>query len=74
MLVKWNWFGKQKIEAIIVISKFERLDEYFSLQRNGSGEMAKFGDINAYVDHEVVHHFKKSDTVISTNNYHRRLD
>ena len=35
--------------------------------------MVKFGNINANIDHEVVPPFPKSDTVISTNLYHRRL-
>mgnify|MGYP006956718679 FL=1 len=35
--------------------------------------MVKFGNINANIDHEVVPPYLKSDTVISTNLYHRRL-
>ena len=31
MLVKWCQFRKQQIEAIIVICKFERLNEYFAI-------------------------------------------
>lgn len=38
---------------------FERLNEYFALRRNGRGEMVKFGNINAYVNHEVVPPFHK---------------
>ena len=37
--------------------------------------MVKYGNINAYVNHhEVVPPFLKSDTVISTSDYHCRLD
>lgn len=36
--------------------------------------MVEFGNINAYINHEVVAPFLKSDTVISTSDYHRRLD
>ena len=36
--------------------------------------MVEFGNINAYENHEVVPPFLKSDTVISTSDYHRRLD
>ena len=32
-----------------------------------------FGNINAKIDYEVIPFFLKSDTVISTNLYHRRL-
>ena len=36
-------------------------------------QMAKFGNINANINHEVVPPFLKSDTAISTNLYHRRI-
>ena len=36
--------------------------------------MVKFGNINAYVNQEVMFSLLKSDTVISTSDYHRRLD
>gem|GEM_PF-5167084 len=36
--------------------------------------MIKFGNINAYVNHEVLLPFVRSDTVISVNGYHRILD
>ena len=42
---------KQQIEAIIVICEFERLNEYFGVGRNRSGEMVKLGIINADVNH-----------------------
>lgn len=42
-----------------VICKFERLNEYFALHRNGSGEMVEFGNVNTYVNHEVVPTFHK---------------
>ena len=45
VLVKWCQIRKQQIEAIIVICKFERLDEYIALRRNRSGEMVEFGNI-----------------------------
>lgn len=32
------------------------------------------GNVNAYINHEVVPPFLKSDTVISTSDYHSRLD
>ena len=32
-LLKGTEFGKQQMEAIIVICKFERLDEYFTVRR-----------------------------------------
>lgn len=37
-------------------------------------EMFEFGNNNAYVNHEDVSLFPKSDTVIFTSNYHCRLD
>ena len=36
--------------------------------------MVEFGNINAYINYEVVPPFLKPDTVISTNDYPRRLD
>ena len=63
------------MEAISVICEFERFNNYFTVGRNRSGEMIKLGNINAYVSfHEVVPPFLKSDTVMSTSDYHRRLD
>ena len=45
---------------ISVICEFERLNDYFTVGRNRSGEMIKFGNINAYVNfHEVVPPFPK---------------
>ena len=51
--------GIEVIEAIIVICEFERLNEYLAVGRNRSGEMVKFGNINADVNHEVVPPFHK---------------
>ena len=34
----------------------------------------KFGNVNANVDHEVYTYLSSIDTVISTSDYHRRLD
>lgn len=52
--------GDQQLEAISVICEFERLNDYFTVGRNRSGEMIKFGNINAYVNfHEVVPPFPK---------------
>lgn len=36
--------------------------------------MVELGNINACVNHEVVPPFLKYDTMISTSDYHRRLD
>ena len=36
--------------------------------------MVEFGNVNACVNYEVVSPFLKTDTVISTSDYHRRLD
>ena len=58
VLVKWCQFSKQQIEAIIVICKFKRLDEYFAIGRAG-GEVVEFGYINSYVNHKVVPPFHK---------------
>ena len=50
----------QRLEAISVICEFERLNEYFTVRENRSGEMVKFGNINAYKNfHEVVPPFHK---------------
>ena len=49
----------QQIEAIIVICKFERLNEYFTVRRNRSGEMVEFCNVNTNVNHEVVPPFHK---------------
>ena len=62
------------MEAITVVRELKRLNEYFAIRRYGLGKMVEFGNINAYVKHEVVPPFLKSDTVISTSDYHRRLD
>lgn len=35
--------------------------------------MIEFGNVNAYVNHEVAPPFLKSDTVISTSDYHRTV-
>ena len=36
--------------------------------------MIEFGNVNVYINYEVVPSFLKSDTVISTSDYHCRLD
>jgi hypothetical protein len=36
------------MEAISVICKFERLNQYFTVRRNRGGKMVKFGNVNAY--------------------------
>lgn len=59
VLVKWCQFRKQQIEAIIVICAFERFNEYLAVGRNRSGEMVKFGNINADVNYEIVPPFHK---------------
>ena len=62
------------MEAISVIRELKRFHEYFAIRRNGRGKMVKFGNVNTNVNHEAVPPFLKSDTVISTSDYHRRLD
>ena len=50
----------KQLEAISVVSEFERLKNYFTVGRDCSGEMVKFGNVNAYVSfHEVVPPFLK---------------
>ena len=67
--------GDQQLEAITVVRELKRLDEYFAFIRNDWGEMVEFGNINASAKHhEVAPPFLKSDTVISTSDYQRRLD
>jgi len=61
------------MEVISIVCEFKRLNEYFTIRRDCRGEMVKFGNINAKIDYEVVPLFLKSDTVISTNLYQRRL-
>ena len=51
VLLKRTEFGKQRIEAIIVIQEFERLDEYHAIGIDGRGKVIEFGDINANIDH-----------------------
>ena len=52
---KYNHFLSRQLEAISVVCEFERLNEYFTVRRNRSGEMVEFGNINAYKNfHEVV--------------------
>ena len=47
-------------KAISVVCEFEILNNYFTVGRNCSGEMVKFGNINAHVNfHEVVPPFLK---------------
>ncbi|VDN46442.1 protein of unknown function [Petrocella atlantisensis] len=46
------------MEAITVIRKFERLEKYFTIRRYGCGEVVKFGDINAKIDHEIKSPFE----------------
>ena len=50
VLLKRTEFGKQRIEAIIVIQEFERLDEYHAIRIDGRGKVIEFGDINANID------------------------
>ena len=51
----------RKVSGVFLLTgKVERLNDYFSVERNRSGEMVMFGNINAYVNiHEVVPPFPK---------------
>lgn len=40
------------MEALSVIREFERLNEYLAIRIYSCGEMAKFGNIYANVNHE----------------------
>jgi hypothetical protein len=51
VLLERTEFGKQHVEAIIVIQEFERLDEYLAIGIDGRGKVIEFGDINANIDH-----------------------
>lgn len=64
----------QQLEAINVICEFKRLEEFFAIWRYGRGKVVEFGNVDANVDLEVCTSLSSIDTVISTNDYHRRLD
>ena len=51
----------RKVSGVFLLTgKVERLNDYFTVGRNRSGEVVKFGHINAYVNiHEVVPPFPK---------------
>lgn len=49
----------QHLEAIAVICEFERLHEFSAIRRYGWCKVVKFGNVNAYIDHEVVPPFHK---------------
>lgn len=49
----------QQLEAITVICKFERLHEFFAIRRYGRCKVVAFGNVNAYINHEVVPPFHK---------------
>ena len=66
--------GEQQLEAISVIYEFKWLDEFFANLIYGRGKVVEFGNVDANVDHEVYTALSGIDTMISTNDYHRRLD
>lgn len=56
---KFNKTRLQQLEAITVIREFKRLHEFCAIRRYGWCKVIEFGNVNAYVDHEVVLPFHK---------------